>query len=598
MYCTNCGAQMEDGQRFCSNCGADLGASPNGAAGNGSDGFYGDPFADPQPSSFDYDPGTPGGGRKKGGRKKGGKAWIAIVLAVLVLGLGAFAAFRWKTVVNLVDRTFSSPEEYFRKVETRHLQEKALQAYGAEGLSKMSPVISEDGASFLEEKFQLSLNTDVLESEWLDEIEDSLGFDVSWFRNIGFYMSTGLDGDLTGGNLTLFLNDKDVIDGDYTVDRGNSAAYVRVAKLSDSFIKFDVPEMPAVRPASYQPDEETVRRLIGRYTALFFEHADRVDKSNVEISAGQLSGGYTQLEIRMDGKDLLALARDFMNELHDDRDVEDVYCGFLESAGMSQSEVDESFFAFLDSIEKQQEKLNAADAKSPFSQMTLDAFVDGNGDIVGHRIRLEKENGDRFDLGYAAVTKLTNFGLKAEMALVTDGTERKLSLDGDGSVSLNGDFSGSFDLRAADPELDNGGSKMKVLKIKLSGSIGKNALRFELALTPSKDLLDLAKKDAAGLTEELEKFLDDLSLKIKGEFKEGSAGLGYAVMIGRDELLSLQADVYKVQSFDVGVPAESVSYEDWAASLDPNKATELIGSLSDAGVPTEVIYGLVFSLLG
>ncbi|MCR5657391.1 MAG: DUF4234 domain-containing protein [Butyrivibrio sp.] len=32
MFCTNCGAQVEDGQRFCPNCGADLGAAAANAA--------------------------------------------------------------------------------------------------------------------------------------------------------------------------------------------------------------------------------------------------------------------------------------------------------------------------------------------------------------------------------------------------------------------------------------------------------------------------------------------------------------------------------------------------------------------------------------
>ena len=114
MFCSNCGARMEEGQRFCSNCGA----------------------AQTCVTAPEIKP------------KKKRKALGWIIGLVVVLALAALGFWKRDAVANLVARTLSSPEVYYRHVETRNAQR--LAAAIAERRGAVIELTKESQSSFLE----------------------------------------------------------------------------------------------------------------------------------------------------------------------------------------------------------------------------------------------------------------------------------------------------------------------------------------------------------------------------------------------------------------------------------------------------------------
>lgn len=643
MFCTKCGAQIANGQRFCSSCGApvDMGAA---------DGTVSVPRPEPTPAQqpayqepvyqqpayqepayqqpvYQQPVYQQAESEKKAGKKqrapkpprppkKGGSLGLIIAL-VAVAAIVALAALNRGAVRNLIDRTFSSPETYYQHVETREVSrytealaedEGVFAAYG-------KAVGAEKSENFLEEEITLSIDQKVLGEEIMGLLEEETGIDLSWARSVGLYVSGGLQDKLAGGEMIALLNDTEIIGANFAIDTESGTVFASVPELSGQYLSFTGDDLGMYGASSSAataeeimqalPDEEVLARLVDRYTALVIKNLTKVEKGREKITAGDVSATYTTLTVKIDGKTMLRIAKDVLAELHDDRDVEDLICGYLKASGMSESEIDQVFFSFLDEIESAQEEVENTEPEDIPSTILMTVYVDAAGNIRGRDIKVRQDKELKAQISYVVVLSGTKFGLKAEFQNVSGyGTKgegyyyknvQDIVVSGSGKLSLKKEVSGSLDVRykmESDYNGDTDKQDLKLAKIDFTAALEGEGVSYEINVNPGKDLIELAIEEAYDMPAAIEDLIRSAGLTLRGEIGEKRGTMEIALRNGKKDAITLSAKVNEIKPYEIVKPANPVAPETWAMGLDMSKLQDIIGHLRDAGVPASLLEGL------
>ena len=616
MFCTKCGAPMKEGQRFCGNCGAPVEVftpaaaqpepeEPKAAAPSFTNAGF-------QPTEPPVPPVPPEEPKKA---KKKGKGWLIGILALVVVA-AALAAFRWNAVSafasNLAAKTFSSPEEYYQRVEKNNVQrglDAAEEGEGAFALyQEAASTKAKDKGFFVEEKLQLSFDESALGEKILDLIEDELGMDISWLKNVGFYLSVGAEDELLGGSMTAFLNDKDIIDADYTMDSASGDVYFTVPRLSGQAIRVNLQELSGASGLSAEEqaaaqelaetlmDEELITTLVERYSEIVIGDLTKVEKGTQELSAGGLSGKYTALEVKIDGKVMLKIAQDVLKKAQNDAEVEKLICAVLKSQGMSEAEIERQYDEILDEMESKRAELEDMDPKDITENILMTVYVDGQGRVVGRDIKIREDKELLYEISYALVLKGLNYGVHAEVFLDQgwEGykNEKTVVFDGGGKASLKKEITGSFDLRyktCYGSKGDETKNDMKVLKIGLEAEALDKGFTYEITATPQKEALNRVVEKIGTMPDGVEDLLRSLSGVCSGEVKSNSSSQKLTLKSNKKELLGVSLDAYRVEAYDISRPKDAVEPYEWAAGLDFSKLQDILKDLMDAGLPASLL---------
>lgn len=614
MFCTKCGAEMAEGQLFCSNCGTKVETfTPKTAE------------PDPEPPTVapslkkvgGFTPEPPADEKKPKKEKRKGKAkgWILGVLAVIVVAAAALAIFRWNSVsayaANFVAKTFSSPEEYYQRVEKTNIQRGLDAAEEGEGVFALYPETAKTKAAadelFVEEKLQLSFDESALSNEILDLIEDQVGMDVSWLKNVGFYLSMGAEDKLLGGSLTAFLNEKDIIDANFTFDTASGEVFFAVPRISGQAIRVDMEEMAysglseeeqaaARELIETLTDKELITTLIDRYSEIVIGDLTKVEKGTQELSAGGLSGKYTALEVKIDGKVMLKIGKDVLKKAQNDAEIKTLFSAFYKSQGYSDEMVEEYYGDFLDEIDEALANLEDTDPKEITENVLMTVYVDGQGRIVGRDVKVRDDKELIAEISYALVLKGLNYGVHTEVfsdqswSVYKD--EKTVIFDGSGKASLKKEITGSFDLRYKSCYGKEGSETkddVKLLKINLNAAVQDKGFTYEISVTPNKEMLNRLVEEAGYLPDGVEDLLRSLSGVFSGEVKKDSGSMKMTLKSNKKDLLSLSVDAYRVEAFDISRPADAVEPYEWAYGLDYSKLQGILKDLADAGMPASLL---------
>ena len=619
MFCTKCGAQMAEGQRFCGNCGAPVEIfTPEEARP--------EPERAPEQTPSFTEPPTPPAEPpvepekpkkvKKDKPKGKAKGWILGILLVIVAAAAALAIFGWNAVsafaANLAAKTFSSPEAYYQRVEKNNVRRGLDAAEEGEGIFALYQEAAKAGAGtkdfFAEEKLQLSFDESALSDEVADLIEDELGMDLSWLNNLGFYLSMGSQDELLGGSLTAFLNDKDIIDADFTLDTASGEVFFAVPRLSDQSVRIDPEEMAyasgldaedqaaAQELAETLLDEKLITTLIDRYSEIVIGDLTKVEKGTQELSAGDLSGRYTALEVKIDGKVMLKIAKDVLKKAQNDAEVKTVIFAVLKNQGMSEAEIEQQYDSILNEMESKRAELEEMDPKEITRNVLMTVYVDGQGRIVGRDIKLREDKEVLYEVRYAAVLKGLNYGVHAEVFADQSWegyrNEKTVVFDGGGKLSLNKEITGSFDMHyktyygSEDDETKN---DMRLFKISLEAAAADKGFTYKISATPHEDMLNRLVEKIGTMPDGVEDLLRSLSGVCSGEVKKDSSSVTMTLKAGKKELAGMSMDAYRVEQFDISRPADAVDPETWASGLDFSKLQGILQDLMDAGLPASVL---------
>ena len=617
MFCTRCGAQNADGQCFCSNCGAPL---TNGAPVEKSESAAENAYPSPGFVSYQEPPladSKPARGRKsvvkpeKPRKKKGAIGWILGGIALVLVAAALFCVFNWSSVstkaVNFAVNTFSSPEKYYRDVEL-----KAADRW-AETVSKQYAEAAKNTAEdrFYEEELTVSLYQDALSDELLEMLEDEIGFDIDWIKSVGLYVSGGVDEDVIGGDLIAYLNGEDIIGASAAFDAETEDLYVSVKDLSNDYFKVpledelsgygDLNAEAVLELQKLLQNEDKVKDAVERYMAIITDNATTVEMGTEEVTAGEVSTLYNVIEVRFDKKALIRIAKQTLDELHDDRFVEDLVCTYLQAGGMSDDEVDDAFNDFLDNIEDERERLDDMDPDDFDGEIVMLLYVNGSGEVFGRNVKIRDEGELRVEASYLLTLDGTNFGLDARIHTIDNYVssysnyywkdDYDFKVSGSGTVSLKKTLNGTFDARLKYENDYNGnvsGENLKLFKITVDAALEKDSLSFDIQLVPAKDLLNYV-VDNSYMPEAVEDAFRSLTLGVSGSIGKNRFETQTAVRCNKKDALVIALTGQEILPYEVNIPSSSVDVYTWAQGVDLNKLFTIGGRLRDAGMPASLL---------
>lgn len=460
MFCTNCGANIDDNEKFCTNCGArqvaeepaqmaNATANMQGGAQIPGGGVQANAYAqDTQgqmPEGFQqYNANWPEEmpKKKRTGKKKALIAGIVAGSLVVTTGLAALIS---PAVRNTFARTFMSDEKYFRHVQKNNAEKLA------KGFATTTSVFTNllEGKSVAEADVELILEKGGIQliadkggreaAEVLDQLDEasiSLGME-------GNAKGVAMDGAAKANGTTL-------ADAKLIADFENRDLYMQFPSLSSKTLRMDVGEafeeidfdefeyaIQGLKDwAALMPDQASMEKLINRYINCIAESVTEVDESTVTLEVGDVSQKCVQQEIDITQKLVLKVGKAVLQEAKSDKDLEKIIKDTVEFMG---GNADSTYAEFQEEIEFMLEDMDEVEATSE-SLGTLKFWVNNKGEVIGVGFEMNKKYGDGEFSAYT-LEKGKKFG----SAIVFEADGQKVSLKGDGTIK-GGKRNGTFKL--------------------------------------------------------------------------------------------------------------------------------------------------------
>lgn len=567
MTCKKCGAIIPEGQPFCTNCGAPLvNETPT------------DAFSAPETSA-----------PKVKGRKLG---WlIAAVAAVAVI---AGVVLSWGYIQNFTERTFSSPTDYYHKVETRAMSATTDTLVNPTGMTAMYGNLFSMGDEVSTKATQSDI-TISLGEKLTDLLSDSAGTDLSWFKNLGLSLVVDRTReDLVGAKATVQLNGTDVVNLDGIYQPDTYMAYFRVPELSEQYAGVNAEEMlydyywengydevyqlmsgliygddgqyQAIMGA--MPDTETMGKLIDRYAAIVIQDLTDVTRGTEKVAAGDVTCTYTTLTVKMDKATLEKILRDVAAQAADDPDIKDVIyrmCNVFDEDG------DEVYQDFQESLRS---AMNEEELIEDDVNAVMVVYVDDKGEVHGRDIRITV-NGETVTIRYLNAIKGSKFGTDIRMEVPDEVT---ISVTG-GGTNRSDHIKGTLDAWAT-----VSGETHKLFTVEIDGTAKDNDFVGEISFTPSEELLDEILSDTY-LPADIQELVRGMKLSLVNRSAKDHVDMTLALKSGDSELIALRLESSPVEPLELSLPTGTVDVEDWAGSINQFSLMSLIGNLQKAGIP-------------
>ncbi len=615
-FCMNCGMKLEEGDLFCRGCGTKVAAAPSAP----SDPYRGNqpPYSGAQPgygqnpqagygqnpqtgygqnpqTGYGQNPQTGYGqnprsgyrqaaGKEKPAKGKGGGKKIGLIIAAIaaVLALGAVAAFALPGPKNLIMRTFSSPEKYYRYIEGKAVKEASDAAAASyENLLRSNLNLEDRGADYQIEA-ALSDSAKDFAAQYLQHI-GAAQTDLGWLSSISLSGRLDAKNGKTFLNTEALLNGTKVLSGNIITDPGNNAVYAQVPELSPDYIASDTgslgisynhlsaAQMTAILRSFYNacPNEETAEKLLNKYLGVVVENLDQVEKSTKRLSAGNVSVNYTALDVTVNtaaAAKILNAAADLMES---DDELRVIVNDLSKTAGQASSA------KWYDLLIQQIRQAAQQTASSPITDsLLMTVFVDNSGEIRGRIISF----GGKELIRLAVPKKGDSVGVDLEILsdsgsviVYGDGTESK--------DTLSGTFGVSFGRSGENYEL----FKVGVTGLDLKTS-KKGYINGKCSISPGKDFIIASTE--FGSSAVVSGLLAGLSLDLDVTSSENKNSAVIGISLNGNSMGTVTVSAETGSAGEVQMISSAKTPERYAQDLNASGLSEIIRSLQNAGVPS------------
>ena len=493
----------------------------------------------------------------------------------------------------IVQKDYPSPLEYYRAVEQRRAQE--LMSIG-----NLAAFTTPYASGFAQADMTVRLDQSALSQDLLDLITESVGMDLSWFKSLGIGFTIGREETLGQTNIVLRLNDTDLIDLTGILDRDAGKLYLSVPLLNAEWMGLDLEELAVAgggaladagelaSAMNFTPEE--LSALVTRYHELLLNSVEKVDVAEGSVTAGGIENKCSIASVKLEGEDLLRVAKVFVDAAAEDPTVEKLVFCYEYSSGAFTDSFAYFHEHYLDLIAQAREKLeNTAPADMNNAAVAMDVYIDAKGEILGRRLDLQEAGESKFLLSYLTARDGDKLGLEAEFSSVD---EESAKISGSGTFTQEGKLDGSFLISAADPAAESNGL-LPIFTANVDGTLGKEGFLGDLELIPTPEVLDKLVTSLEGSPAELQNLVRNFTFFVSNRSSQGKLDLRYVVRTEGKDLLTVSATGSAAEPFAITVPEDAVDPSTWASSLGFATISTILNKLMEAGVPSSLINGLM-----
>lgn len=567
MYCEKCGKEIPNGGKFCTACGgAAVEEKVNVSQSNASETKI------PE-NNFSN------GGREKKKRKK---LWIVLAAVIAVLAALSITAFASPYVNNLLYKTFTPADKYFKHTVKKNV--KVL----SDGVADMVDILRNSSNS---NSAQYSMKATVGDELWnlIPSDEESAKY-YNWIKDAEIKGSTTVKDDKISTDAEVLVNDKKLSSVEVAMDLNDEQMYMSAPEIMEKSVRMpldgsdDIKDMfdgiEAIQKAI--PEGKTVSDLIVRYSESVAEEVTEVEKKNDTVKIDGIEQKCTCLEVTVTPKTAKNVLKTVLKQLKGDEEIKKILNDIGDSVGEKFPE-DE----FEDSISEAIDEIN--DTDFDFEDVGFYIWVDNNGRIIG--FGADEKSIPEFDgeifIGACKKGDTTASTIRMDME---DGD---ISFDFSGkSKEEGGKISGDYILEVQGMEiLSFKVSDVDVKKQKEGLASGKATI--SLASGFSNVLEDLLGSYSMN---SFVKQLSDIAIEyeVNQDTKE-DVTCSFAVLKKNDLLAKISIQAKMTNESDIKIPSDYVDVDD---VTDPRELgvtfDNLLNALKDAGAPQEITDALEF----
>lgn len=624
MECKNCGSPILEGDKFCSKCGTRVAEEsrietvkaeesrtetvraeeprPEAAKAEEIKTATAEEKSIPQciPEEEPSKPQSPWKSIFKGSKtasvsdrpKRWGLRVFLGILGMLVVILIANSA----KLVNFYHRNFSTPEEYYRWVEQKAIKKNAKTFAEYYANYVMEYLRGYDSRTCGEIRLELgNAGREMMEAADMEP----------WFEEgILTYEATRRDG-VAQNILGLEVEGQKLFDLDAIIDLQDEAAYLGFPGLTEKYLALDTMASKnfteefeyvfGMEPEEYLkamelleafykecPDKKQVEALADRYLELLLDSIDDVKmRVGKTARADSITQSCTTLELYLDKDDIRNMLSDFLKELQEDREIEDLLCQIFELA--EELDMDTGYYnnarefyeAFQDKLD---EILDDMDYYVTYhDELDMTVYVDNKGEIIGRTMEFPN-SWDEVSVSYLFPHRGSRFGYKA--SVIVDGEEVSVTGSGkefgnrlDGNFTLKYEGIGIVDVEVEDFDLK---------------SLRKGYLNGCFTVTASSGIRRLGDMSI------VYSYLSDLQLILDVSMNRSSEKLEMELREGRKLWGTLTITARHGSGKKISVPStkraifmeDNSDFEDW---WDTITWESLLKKMDKAGVPSAAI---------
>ena len=573
--------------------------------------------------------------KKEKSGKKGGLI-VAAIGAVAVIAGGVVAAFNWDVVTNTIKSTFSSPQDYYASVEKDNFSNMAASAANAyqtmlrEPMSSVSDMYESVTSGEIYEggykgEIVIELGDSAMEN-LMDTLsyQEELPFDISEWNRIALEYETYSGDSLINAAAGLTIGDTGLISVDTLLDYKDSALYLAMPELSESYLGISFEDVMADYEDALQsmeemteyldaiqeivkvlPDEKQAQALLTKYFDVIIGCVDDVDKESVKLEAGGVNQKCTCLKVTIDGKTLVKAAKALCKELKDDKDLKKYITDFVdavseqaealdmaEELGM-ELDADEIYEQFQSMCDEILDTIDENEEEIPEFELVMSVYVDSKGHVCGREFELEVEE-QTMTLLVANTENGSNVGFEASLLIDDGDVENGFVFEGSGKKN-KGKLDGTYALTVMAQ-----GEKKKMMNVSVKqfdlDAREKGYLNGSFGLSIADDLLEEMEER---IPEEVYSMLEEMELVFDLTSNENAAKFKVSLNQGKELYASLSISSEKVSDKKLSVPSDAIMIEDIEDPEDSLKEywmtidwDSMIEKLEEIGFSDELIENL------